>query len=104
MIGRIILVLFFALVVLPITGCGTPREPQIVTKEVKVAVAIPCKPTLPPRPDLKSYDQIKAATIAAPNLDEKVKVITDQLLLYIGWVPVIEAGLKGCGGTDSGTR
>lgn len=104
MIGRIFLLLFFILVVLPVAGCGTARDPQIITKEVKVAVPTPCTPELGQRPKLMTFDEIKAALAAAPNSDAKTKIITEQLLLYVGWMPKVEAGLKGCGGTESGTR
>lgn len=87
---------------LALSSCGTPPEPVVITKEVKVAVPVPCKPDLGPRPALKTYDEIKAALSAAQNFDEKTKLITEQLLLYVGWVPKIEAGLAGCGGTDNG--
>ena len=83
-----------------VSGCAVKSEPQIVTKEVKVAVATPCKPTLPPRPALKTKDQISAAVSSTQNLDDKIKIITEQLLLYIGWTPVVEAGLNGCEGRE----
>ena len=82
-----------------LAACATP-EPRVVTKEVKVAVPTPCKPDLGPRPALMTKDQIKTALAAAPTLDDKTKIITEQLLLYIGWTPVVEAGLKGCEGSQ----
>ncbi len=78
-------------------GCTTP-EPRIITKEVKVAVPVPCKPNLGPRPGLLTKDQIRDALEKAQSLDEKVRILTTQALLYIGWVPVVESALAGCGG------
>lgn len=88
------IILFIAL-----AGCATPAppEPIVITKEVKVAVAVPCKPTLPARPNLMTKEQIKAVIAVAQSLDDKVKIVTEQLLLYVGWVPVVEAALDGCG-------
>lgn len=89
-----LMVLFTLCIVL--MSCSTP-EPRIVTQVVKVAVPVACKPELGARPDLMTKDQVKAAVTSAPTLDDKVKIVTEQLLLYIGWTPVVEAGLKGCG-------
>jgi hypothetical protein len=83
-----------------LVGCATP-EPRIVTKEVKVAVPTPCKPTLGQRPALMTKDQVKVALASAPTFDDKTKIITEQLLLYIGWTPIVEAGLKGCAGVPN---
>lgn len=80
-----------------LVGCSTP-DPVVVTKEVKIAVPTPCNPKLPDRPALMTKDQLKGSLAAAPNLDERVKILTTQVLLYIGWVPEIEAGLNGCKG------
>ena len=84
-------------------GCTTPPEPGIITKTANVAVPTPCKPDLGPRPELMTKDQLKSAVAAASNFDDRVKVLTAQVLLYIGWVPVIEAGLKGCEGVPPAT-
>jgi len=83
-------------VLLILTGCGTPPEPKIVTQTVKVEVPVPCKPDLGQRPALMTKDQINAALVAAPNFDERVRLLTDQLLLYMGWMPQVEAAVKGC--------
>jgi hypothetical protein len=72
-------------------------QPQIVTKTAYVAVATPCSPKLPSRPKLMTKDDLAAATAAAINFDDKVKIVTEQLLAYIGWTPVVEAALTGCG-------
>lgn len=88
-------------------GCADkmpPPEPQIVIKTADIAVSKPCKPTLGPRPALKTKNEIRDALIAAPNIDDKIHILTEQLLLYVGWVPVLEAGLDGCGGGGVGNR
>lgn len=89
----VILALCFAL-----ASCAA-REPQIVTKEVKVAVPTPCNPDLGSRPALMTKEQIKHDLDESPTLDDRVKTVTEQLLLYIGWVPVLEAALNGCKGS-----
>lgn len=89
--------LVIAVALLALAGCGAVSQDKIVTQEVKVAVPVPCRPVLPPRPKLLSKQELATAVTAAPNFDERVRLISDQLLLYMGWVPVIEAGLSGCG-------
>lgn len=86
-------------------GCPTPQtpEPEIKVDIAKVAVTLPCKPTLPARPKLMTKEQIKGALVVAPTLDDKVKIVTEQLLSYIGWTPVVEGALEGCGKVPSGT-
>ena len=81
-------------------GCAAP-EPKIVTETVKVAVPTPCDPKLAPRPDLMTRDQIKAALAAAPSFDDRVKILTTQVLLYVGWVPEVVAALNGCKGVPA---
>lgn len=79
------------------TGCATTTpDPVIVTKTVEKAVPTPCKPTLPPRPALMTLEQIRAALAEAPTVDDQVKIITGQLILYAGWTPTIEGALSGC--------
>ena len=79
-----------------LAGCAAPPEPQIITKTVNVAVPTPCHPDLGPRPELMTKDQLKSAVAAAASFGDRIKVLTSQVLLYIGWVPVVEAGIKGC--------
>jgi len=86
-----------AALILLLTACGTTRE-RIVIQEVKVSVPVPCDPTLPQRPALMTKEKVRAAMAAALNLDDRIKIVTEQLLLHIGWVPVIEGGLRGCKG------
>ena len=89
--------IILAALCLPLMSCA-PSEPKIVTQIVEVAVPVPCKPDLGGRPALLTKEQIKAALEVAPVHDDKVKIITEQLLLYLGWTPKVEAGLKGCEG------
>lgn len=84
-------------------ACATPT-PVVVTKTVNVAVPTPCKPDLGVRPPLMTSDQIKAAVAATPVFDDKIKILTDQLLLHMGWVPVLEKALTGCEGVPTSTQ
>ena len=78
-----------------LAACTTP-EPQIITKEVKIAVPTPCSPDTGPRPALMTKDQVKTALAASPAFDDRVKILSNQLLLYMGWTPIVEAALSGC--------
>lgn len=80
-------------------GCGHVRDAKVETQIVEKAVPVPCNPPLPPRPALMTKAEIKAALAAAPTLDDRAKIITTQLLLYLGWTPTIEGALQGCRGT-----
>ncbi len=91
--------IILAALCLPLAACATP-ETKIDTVPVDVAVPVPCKPDLGARPALLTKEQIKAALDAAPVHDDKVKIITEQLLLYLGWTAKVEAGLKGCEGPN----
>lgn len=84
--------------VLLLAGCADQlgHEPEVKTSIVEKAVAVPCDPKLPERPALLTKDQILAQTAAIPKMGDRAKLVLDQLLLYIGWVPVLEAGLAGC--------
>lgn len=82
-------------------GCATPPEPKIVTQIVKEAVPTPCSPKMAPRPALMDKPGLKAALAATTNFDDKIKILTSQVLLYMGWLPQVEAGLKGCEGNPS---
>lgn len=88
---------FAAALCLILAGCNTP-EPIVITKVVKEAVPTPCTPDLGQRPALMTRDQVGAAIAMAPALDDQIKIVADQLLLYMGWIPAVEAGLKGCAG------
>lgn len=85
-------------IVFLLVGCATKPEPEIQTKEVKVLVPVPCKPDLGTRPKLMTRAELWTALSAAPDTDERAKIVTSQLLAYMGWLPVVETGLKGCEG------
>ena len=85
-----------------LASCGTPPEPKIVTQEVKVAVPTPCHPdNLGERPMLQTKDAVAKALAAAPTFDDRLKIVTEQLLLYMGWTPKVEAALSGCEGAST---
>jgi PBP1b-binding outer membrane lipoprotein LpoB len=91
---RVILAAFLALF---LASCAsTTPEPRVVTQPVNIAVARPCNPDLGPRPALLTKEQIKAALLAAPTTDDKVKIMAEQLAIWVGWGPKVEAGLAGC--------
>ena len=67
------------LFMLALTSCATPPTPQIVTREVKVPVAVPCvdKAAIPPEP----------ATVAIPLTDARqaADIAASQALKYHSW-------------------
>lgn len=81
-------------------GCATvqPDPPRVETKDVKVAVAQPCKTDMGQRPALKTKAEILAAIQTAPNFDDALKIALDQTLLYMKWAGILEAGRTGCEG------
>lgn len=81
-----------------LAGCGTPPEPVIKTVTVEKAVPVQCSPKLPARPKLLTYAQVKVAIQGAATFDDRLKIINEQLLLHLGWLPVVEAALDGCAG------
>lgn len=95
---KTLVILTFCFVVL---GCTTKPAPEIQIREVKVAVPVLCtKPNIGPRPNLMTKEQLRIAKAAITNFDDKIKLVAEQLLLYMGWTPKVEAGLQGCvGGT-----
>lgn len=90
-------IVFLAAIFL-LTGCASaPPAPEIQTKDVHVGVAQPCKvDTKDQRPSLMTLPQVRAALAAAPSVDDKAKIVTTQLLAYMGWLPVVEAAMQGC--------
>lgn len=80
-----------------LTSCAHDQTPVVVTKEVKVAVPVPCKiDDHKQRPKLLTLAELQDALAKAPNVDSKALLISSQLLLYMGWLPVVEGALEGC--------
>lgn len=90
----LLIVLFTAPMLL---GCAGKSPERIVTQEVKVLVPVPCRPDLGERPAVKTKEQITAALDAAQSFDDRVKIVAEQLALYIGWASRLEGAIKGCG-------
>ena len=79
-----------------LAACAKPPEPVIQTVTVEKAVPVPCPVKLGDRPDLQNKDVLAKALVAAPSFDDRMKIVTEQLLLYMGWTPKVEAALAGC--------
>lgn len=91
--------IFVLAILFALASCAHP-EPVIVTKEVNVAVPVHCTPQVGTRPMLQDKDTIAKALAAAPTFDDRLKIVTEQLLLYAGWTPKVEAALAGCAGVQ----
>lgn len=91
-------IMLLALAAISLAGCGTKQDQQIVTRDVNIEVPVPCDPGIDPkkRPELMTKDQVYAAIAGAVTFDDKLKIVTKQLLNYISWLPVVETGLSGC--------
>lgn len=89
--------IFLAMVIL-LASCATRGPDRVVTKDVNIAVAQPCTvDTKKKRPALlATREELWAALSAAPNVDTRAKIVTNQLLAYMGWLPVTEAAMAGC--------
>lgn len=85
-----------ALCALTLTACAARPDAKVEVHEVKVAVPVPCPVKLGDRPELRSKEQIASDLAAAPTFDDRIKILSEQLLLYIGWVPKVEGALAGC--------
>lgn len=82
-----------------LAGCAKDQlghEPEVRTVEAAKAVAVPCDPKLPPRPELLTKDQLRARLDTIPAFDDRLKAVMDQLLLHMGWVMVQDAAIDGC--------
>lgn len=78
-----------------LASCATP-EPKIETKPVNIAVPVKCGVELGERPMLQTKEVIAKALAAAPTFDDRLKIVSEQLLLYMGWTPKVEGALSGC--------
>lgn len=82
---------------LVLTGCATRGVPDVVTKDVNIAVPVPCTvDTKNQRPALMTLAELQQKLADAPNLDTRAQIVTTQLLAYMGWLPVVEGAMKGC--------
>jgi len=80
-----------------VTACTHKSEPVIVTKDVNIAVPVPCTvDTKNQRPALLTLKEFQARFDAAPNVDTKAQLMTSQLLAHMGWLPVVEGAMQGC--------
>lgn len=98
LLSMMALALLAVFVAVAVHGCAPAPapEPVVTIQKADIAVAQGCNPVLPPRPDLMTKQQVLAAIAGAVTFDDKMKIVTRELVAYIGWVPVIEGGLKGC--------
>jgi len=84
-------------VVFLVTSCAHKSEPVIVTKDVDIAIPVPCAvDTKNQRPDLMTRQRLWDTLSLVPNTDAKTKIVTSQLLAYMGWLPVVEGAMQGC--------
>lgn len=82
-----------------LAGCAGDKlghEPEVKTSVVEKAVPVPCRPQMPLRPELFSREQLRDRLAAIPTFDDRMKLVADQLLLYMGWVPVLDTALASC--------
>lgn len=89
-----------------LAGCAHRDQnaaPEVKTQIVNVAVPQPCRTDEhKQRPVLMTTDQIRAALAAAPNVDSKAQIVMSQLVLYMGWLPVVESAIDGCSAKQNG--
>lgn len=94
--SRIVSATALALVFL-VTACARDSAPVIVTKDVNIAVPVPCTvDTKKQRPALLTLSEFQKRFDNAPNVDTKAQLMTSQLLAYMGWLPVVEGAMQGC--------
>ena len=83
-------------VCLALAGCATPTA-RIVTKTVDVAVPVRCAPVIAPPPaHIMSRDELTKAIDMAPNVTEEARIVSEQLLLWLGYGPELDAAVKEC--------
>lgn len=79
------------------TACAHKDKPAIVTKDVNIAIPVPCTvDTKNQRPDLMTRQKLWETLSLVPNVDSRAKIVTSQLLAYMGWLPVVEGAMQGC--------
>lgn len=76
-----------------LTACATTSEPRIVTKEVKVPVAVNCTSNIPPPAQHPDSD---AALRGAPSLAERVKLLLAGRATRSAEIVELRASVAGC--------
>lgn len=76
-----------------LSGCQTPREPEIRTVRVEIPVPVKCAADPGPRPD---YPDTDAAIAGAPNIFELAKLYRAGRALRIAREGQLEASVSGC--------
>lgn len=82
-----------AFAALSLTACATTSEPRVVTKEVKVPVAVNCTSNIPPP---SSYPDTDAALRGAANIGERVKLIMAGRNVRDAEILELRASVAGC--------
>lgn len=78
---------------LALAMCQTVPEPQIITKEVRVPVAVSCVTQSPAKPN---YPDTNEALAAAPDIFEAVKLLLAGRELSRPYEAEMEAVIGGC--------
>lgn len=93
-IRRIVIVNALCLSSMMLTACQTTPGPErLVTKEVRVPVAVECAVKVE-RPDLPD---VPAAIAASPDIDALARVYRAYWLTAGAYIGELEAALGGCG-------
>jgi len=84
-----------------LAGCVTtppPAPPKIEIQKVDVAVPIRCSVAVekPAEPVARSKEELWQILQAAPNVTERSRIVSDQLLIWLGYGPKLETALQGC--------
>lgn len=84
-------------IVFLVTACAHKEIATVVTKDVNIAVPVPCTVDIKnQRPDLMTRERLWEQLSLVPNSDARAKIVTSQLLGYMGWLPVVEGAMQGC--------
>lgn len=83
---------------LALGACSSTGTPQIVTKEVKVMVPVPCAANVekPAAAIVHSTGELRTMLNAAPNVTERARIVSDQLLLWLVYGSQLEAANEAC--------
>lgn len=95
--SKLLPVALLAIVFLVESCAGRDTAPVIVTKDVNIAVPVPCAvDTKNQRPALLTLPEFQKKFAELPNVDARSQLIVDQLLAHMGWLPVVEGAMQGC--------